>query len=162
MSTSALPAVLDYLVTLFETAPTIGAASPPIPVYDGPEVTDPGMTPVALYVGVSDPGVESQAEAPVAAVHSWRWASMPLKRYETLGVWCTSLAVSGSSDIRSARIACTTLTAAVDALIVPGNVTLGDTVLYVSGMSDSTLKQGQYSTGAVAWQSFFIECEVRI
>ena len=39
-TTSRVPATIDYLVAAFTAASTLGAASPPVAVYDGPFLTD--------------------------------------------------------------------------------------------------------------------------
>jgi hypothetical protein len=52
--TTVVPDTIDYLVALFRGASTIGGATPPITVIDGP-VPQAGSLPLALWVGVEDP-----------------------------------------------------------------------------------------------------------
>ena len=44
MTTSRVPALIDYLVAEFTTAATLGAATPPVLVFDGQAVTARSVT----------------------------------------------------------------------------------------------------------------------
>ena len=56
-ATSRVPALIDYLVNAFTAAATIGAASPPVLVFDGPPTTaDPApLVPVLTPVPAGRP-----------------------------------------------------------------------------------------------------------
>lgn len=163
MSTSAVPAVVNYLVGVFRAANTIGAAPSPVPVYDGPTAMEPGQSNTALYVGVDDPGIDTPSSSPTGALSIWEWGQLGARsRWELITIPLTALAIDAGGDVQAARTACSGLYAAVDALIVPGDLTLGGLALYITGMGGATLKQGQYTSGAVAWWTFPIECKVRI
>lgn len=164
MSTSALPAVIDYLVDRFTAAGTLGAATPPVPVYDGPQALDPGQVVQALYVAVDNPGMgDDSSQGPVAAEFAWRWASLGAKtRYEQISVPCTAVHIDAGGSLRTARDGCMSLFAAADAVIVPGDLTLGGLVVVVTGMTRGELRTEQFDVGAVAWLTFVVEVQSRI
>ena len=100
--TSRVPALIDYLVTLFTNDPTIGAASPPVTVYDGPPVTALN-TPLTLYVGLTDP--DSDAMEPMAESQQ-TWAALGRRgRDEIVTIHCVAEAWSGSDSVQSQRVA---------------------------------------------------------
>ena len=71
MTTSRVPALIDYLVAEFTTAATLGAATPPVLVFDGPPTTgDPA--PLALHVGVDDVFTDAPAAAGTSE-QPWGW-----------------------------------------------------------------------------------------
>jgi hypothetical protein len=164
MSTTVLPAVINYLVDVFTAAPTIGAATPPITVYDGPQAIDPGELTKALYVAVDNPGVGDGASiGPVAAELSWQWAGLGAqRRYELFSVACTAVCVDPNSNLRTARQGCMDIFAAVDAVLVPGDVSLGNQVVFITGLSQGQLRTEQFDIGAVSWFTFAVEAKSRI
>lgn len=163
MSTSKLPDVINYLVDTFTAAATLGAATPPVAVYDGPGSGSPGQVDQALFVGLDDPGIGGVTLGPVAATVSWRWGSLGAKsRLEQLGVPCVILCVDGGGSIRAARNLCLDVWARVDAVLVPSNIDLGGNAVYLTGLSQGTLRSDQFDMGAVAWMAFAVECETRI
>jgi len=125
MTTSRIPAVIDYLVALFQGASTLGHASPPVNVIDGPAITaDPG--PLALWVGVSD--IDAANGAPDAAAGRQEWAGLGrMARKEELTVYCTAQAASGADDVRAMRVSCAAIVAACEDL-VRGDASLGGVV----------------------------------
>jgi hypothetical protein len=156
-------AAIDHLYSTFAAAVTLGAATPPVAVYDGPRAAEPGQNLLSLYIGVDDPGIVGANTGPVAAAGAWTWAGLGrLARYETFEVPCCALAADAASDMRSARLAAKGIYDAVDALLVPGDVDLGGTVLFISGVSTYALRQDQFTTGAVAWLTFAVGCKTRI
>ena len=52
--TSRIPALISYLVGLFQGSALLGAASPPVTVFDGPPTTALDA-PLKLFVGLTDP-----------------------------------------------------------------------------------------------------------
>jgi len=123
VTTSRVPAVIDYLVTTFQAAATLGQATPPVTVIDGPAVTaDPG--PLALWVGADD--IESAT--PAAADSTQDWAALGHQaRNEQLAIHCTAQAWSGDDDVRSLRLAAAAIVSAVEDL-VRNDSSLGGTV----------------------------------
>ncbi len=157
--TSRLPALIDYLVTLFNNDPTIGAATPAIRVFDGPTTTrDPA--PLQLYVGLSNPdnpGAEPAGET--AQV----WASIGRRaRTETITVHCAALAWSGTDDAKTMRAAAMAIVAAVEALMQADTTQFGGNVLYpMPGIAQIALTQSNAS-GSQSVASFDLVFESRI
>ena len=112
--TSRVPALIDYLVTLFTNDPTIGAATPPVTVYDGPPVTALN-TPLTLYIGLTDP--DSDAMEPMAESQQ-TWAALGRRgRDEIVTIHCVAEAWSGSDTVQAQRIAAAGIVAAVETLM---------------------------------------------
>lgn len=158
-TTSRVPAVIDYLVTTFTAASTLGAATPPVAVYDGPVVTD-APAQLILWVGMDDPDSE---EAPISAESESEWGSLgALARNEQITVHCVAEAWSGPDDVRAMRVAAFGIVAAVETLL-RADVSLGGTLpsgwCEVTGMQ---LRQNNVTQGAVARVAFHINCRARI
>src|SRR5882724_3429008 len=111
--TSRVPALLDYLVTLFTNAATLGAAADPakVTVYDGPPTTD--LDPfLKLFVGWTDPDSDSSESG---AESQQEWAALGrMARNETVTIHCCAEAWSGVDDAHTVRVACTGITAAAE------------------------------------------------
>ena len=157
--TSRIPAVIDYLVTTFTAAATLGAATPPVAVYDGPVVTD-APSQLNLWVGMDDPDSE---EAPIGAESESEWGALgALARNEQITVHCVAEAWSGPTDVAAIRTSAFGIVAAVETLL-RADVSLGGTL--PSGWCEVTglqLRQNNVETGAVARVSFQINCRARI
>lgn len=136
-STSRVPAILGFLVTLFQDADTLGQAALPVAVYDGPMVTaDPGM--LALWVGVDD----IDTDTPLAAESNRQWASYA-DQNETITIHCVAGSRSGSNDITARRTAAYGIVAAVEELIRGDTTRFGDNGAVGSpGVTGSRLRQG--------------------
>lgn len=159
VATSRVPAIIDYLVATFTAASTIGAATPPVAVYDGPVVTD-APAQLTLWVGVDDPDSE---EAPIGAESESEWGSLgALARNEQITVHCVAEAWSGDIDVKTTRLAAYGIVAAVET-ILRADVNLGGTLpsgwCEVTGMQ---LRQNNVAQGAVARVAFHINCRARI
>ena len=157
--TSRVPATLDYLVSTFQAAATLGAASPPVAVYDGPVLTE-APAQLVLWVGMDDPDSE---EAPISAESDAQWAALGAQtQNEEFSIHCCAEAWSGDNDVRTVRLAAYGIVAAVETLI-RADVNLGGTL--PSGwarVTGSQLRQNNVSTGAVARVAFHIDCRARI
>lgn len=161
MSASHLAATIDYLVSAFTVAATIGQAPVPVAVYDGPAASD-DTAQLQLFVGLDNPGVEQDNSGQVAGSGQITWAGIgPRARYEEFVVPCAAVAWNGDSDVRAARLQVLGIVNAVDALIVPGDVDLGGNVLFVQSLSYE-LRQDSYDDGAVAWALLGIACKARL
>jgi hypothetical protein len=139
MTTSRIPAVIDYLYNTFTAASTLGAASPPVTVFDGPQVTAASPA-LALWVGVGsiDPG----SGAPDTASATQEWVGPGARaRNEMLTIFCTAQAWSGSDDVRTLRLAAAAIVSACED-IVRNDATLGNTVTV----------PGNAGVTSVAWQ----------
>lgn len=158
-STSRVPAVIDYLVTLFQGAATLGQATPPVNIIDGPAATaDPG--PLALWVGVDD----ITSDDPAAADSTQAWAGLGHQaRNEQLTVYCVAQAWSGSDDIRPLRTAVYGITSAVEDLI-RDDASLGGTVSTPgnAAVTSGQLRQPPVARGRAARVHFAITAQARI
>jgi hypothetical protein len=125
--TSRIPALIDYLVTLFTGDPTIGAATPPVTVYDGPPTTALDAQ-LKLYVGLTDPdnpGAEPAADA------TQGWAALGRRgRNQQVTIHCCAEAWSGTDSIQSVRLAVAGITAAVETLMQADTTAFGGNVLF--------------------------------
>jgi len=157
MATSKVPAVIDYLVTTFTAATTLGAATPPVAVYDGPLVTqEPAQ--LLLFVGIDDPDSD---EAPTSASSEQSWASLGKQaKNEQVTVFCTAESWGGDTDVKAIRTTAYGIVAAVEDLL-RADVMLGGLFQFgqVTGL---TLRQNQTTQGAVARVTFQIEGQARI
>jgi hypothetical protein len=162
VTTSRIPAVLDYLVATFTAASTLGAATPPVTIIDGPAVNaDPG--PLALWVGCGDIGLAVTD----AATATQQWAALGRQaRDEQLTIFCTAQAWSGSDDIRVLRLAAAAIVAAVEDL-VRNDSSLGGTVTVPgnAAVTNATWQQGpglSGDRGMAVRITFEISAEARI
>jgi hypothetical protein len=164
VTTSRVPAVLDYLVITF-TASSVLAAVPlgdarGVTVYDGPPTTALNA-PLSLYVGLTDPDSEG---GEVAADTAQAWAALGHQaRNEQLTIHCVAEAWSGVDDIRTVRVAAYAITSAVED-IVRGDSTLGGTVTVPGNAAVTAMSLAQNNTdrGAIARISFEITAQARI
>jgi hypothetical protein len=158
--TSRVPALIDYLVTLFTNAATLGQATPPVTVFDGPPTTDldPGL---ALYVGLTDPDSETAAEA---AVFTQEWAAIGrLGRNETSIIRCCAQAWAGTDDLKTVRVAVYGIVAAVETLMQADTTQFGGNVLFPDpGLQAGSLLQNNTSRGAIARVPFDLTFKSRI
>ena len=158
--TSRVPALIDYLYNLFSTDPTIGQATPPVTVYDGPVTTglDP---PLKLWVGVSDP---DNASHELAADFTQSWASLGRRgRDEMITIHCVAEAWSGVDDLKSQRVAVYGILAAVETLMQADTTQFGGNVLFPDpGLTAMTLLQNNTTTGAIARVTFDLIFKSRI
>lgn len=146
--TSRIPALIDYLFNLFTGAATLGQATPPVTVFDGPQTTelDP---PLALYIGLPDP---DNPAAETAAGFTQEWAALGrLGRNETITIHCCAQAWSGADDVRTVRLAVTGITSAVEVLLQADTTQFGGNVLYpMPGFASGSLSQNNTDRGAIA------------
>jgi hypothetical protein len=158
--TSRIPALLDYLVALFQNAATLGAATPPVTVFDGPPTTelDPGL---ALYVGLSDPD-NPAAEAAGDSVQSWA-ALGRLGRNETSTIHCCAQAWAGTDDMKTTRVSAYGIVAAVEVLMQSDSSQFGGNVLFPApGIATLSLLQNNTQIGAIARVAFDLTFQSRI
>jgi hypothetical protein len=158
--TSRIPALTDYLISLFTNAATLGAASPPVQVFDGPATTMLD-SPLKLYVGWADPdsgGAESGAES------TQEWASLGRRaRDEYVTIHCCAEAWSGVDTIKTARDAVTGITGAVETLMQADTSQFGGNVLYPApGLTNMSTPQNNPIEGVIARQTFDLVFRCRI
>ncbi len=150
--TSRIPALTAYLVNLFTSDATLGAANPPVTVFDGPPTTLLDA-PLKLFVGWTDPdndGGEPGAES------TQEWAALGrLARNETVTIHCCAEAWSGADDIAAMRTACTGITAAVEVLMQSDSSQFGGNVLYpMPGFTNVSTPQNNTDKGSLVRQTF--------
>jgi hypothetical protein len=158
--TSRVPALLDYLVALFQNAATLGQATPPVTVFDGPATT--GLdAPLKLFVGLADPDSDT---AEPAAESTQEWAAIGrLGRNETITIHCCAEAWAGTDDLKTVRVAVTGIVAAVEAVLQADTTQFGGNVLYPDpGITALALLQNNTQQGAVARESFDLIFKARI
>jgi hypothetical protein len=158
--TSRIPALIDYLVGLFTTASTLGAASPPVTVYDGPATT--GLdAPLKLFVGLNDPDATT---AEPAADSQQTWAALGrLGRDEMITIHCCAEAWAGTDDLKTVRVSATGIVAAVEQLMQADTSQFGGNVLFPDpGITGLALLQNNTQQGAVARVTFDLTFKARI
>ena len=157
--TSRVPALIDYLVTLFTNDVTLGAATPPVTIYDGPNTTelDPFLK---LYVGLSDP--DNEAAEP-AADSTQDWASLGRRgRDEIVTIHCCAEAWSGTDTIQTVRLSAYGILAAVETLMQADTTQFGGNVLMpFPGATNLALLQNN-AGGAIARVQFDLTFKSRI
>ena len=164
--TSRLPALIDYLFSLFASDATLGGPivsgtqTGPVTVYDGPPVTALDA-PLKLYVGLGDPdnpGAEPAGES------SQEWAALGRRaRDETTTVHCAAEAWSGADDIRAMRLAAYGIVAAVETLMQADPAQFGGNVLFPDpGITGLALLQNSTDKGAIARVAFDLVFRSRI
>jgi hypothetical protein len=152
MGTSAVPALIDALVSTARTA------LPNVLVYDGFGVSDePGDF---LMVGVDDPDAPDQA---VSADTQQDWANANYTaRDETGTVTCAALSWNGDGDQKAARDACYAITAALEAALRTTPSLGVASVLWTSYGTTARLTQAQDGSGALALLVFSVAFRARI
>ena len=158
--TSRLQPLTDYLINLFTTAATLGAATPPVTIFDGPATTDLDAF-LKLYVGLTDP---DNSAAEVGGDTQQTWAAIGrFGRDETVTIHCCAEAWSGADTISVVRLACTGITAAVEALMQADTTQFGGNVLFPDpGLTNISLPQNNTQRGAMARQTFDLVFRCRI
>ena len=157
--TTVIPDVLDYLVNTFQAASTLGAATPPVAVYDGP-VTTAAPAQLVLWIGIQDP---DGIAAPIGAESQEQWAGVGARqRNEYLTVHCVAEAWAGGTDVRTVRLAAYGIVAAVE-IILQADPTLGGLVSFIDNtMPQRQLRQNNTADGQLARVYFSIKAQARI
>jgi hypothetical protein len=142
--------LIDYLVTLFTNAPTLGQATPKVTVYDGPVVTsDP--EPLILWVGLSDPATPAES-----AHFEQAWGGLGrLARNETTTIHCCAVAWGGGDSLATQRVAAFGIVAAVEVLMASDSTQFGGNVLFPNpGVTAGALTQLSTDRGPSARVAF--------
>jgi hypothetical protein len=149
---SKVPALIDWLTAAFTTSPALGAAVPPVAVYDGPATTSANDK-LLLWVGLQDPGSPGFVEA--ATFEQARSDLGQATRDEISIIRCTAEAWSGADDVRTVRVAAFGIVAAAEA-IIRGDLTNfgGNAALAAPGVTGGVLLQNNTQQGAVARVTF--------
>jgi len=158
--TSRIPALISYLVTLFQGAATLGQASPAVTVFDGPATT--GLdAPLKLFVGLQDPD-STTAERAAESVQEWA-ALGRLGRNEEITIHCCAEAWAGTDDLATVRTSVTGIVAAVEVLMQSDTTQFGGNALFPDpGITALALMQNNTQQGAVARLAFDLVFKARI
>jgi hypothetical protein len=149
---SKVPALIDWLVNAFTLSPTLGAAVPPVTIYDGPPTTDLDA-PLKLYVGLQDPDTPGAEEA--ATFEQSRGDLGQLTRDEITTIRCAAEAWSGTDDARTMRVAAFAIVSAAETIIRSDTTQFGgNAALAAPGITGGVLLQNNTQTGAVARVTF--------
>jgi hypothetical protein len=157
--TSRLPALIDYLVALFQNASTLGQAVPRVAVYDGQVITaDPEA--LILWVGMSDPSVPNAA----AADFTQSWAGLGRRgRDETVTIHCCAVAWGGGDSLAVQRDAAFGIVAAVETLMQADSTQFGGNALFPDpGITGGALTQLATDRGPAARVTFDLIFRSRI
>jgi hypothetical protein len=159
VTTSRVPALIDYLVTAFTNASTLGTASPPVAVYDGPQTTR-APAQLVLWVGLDDP--DTDQVAPSAAAFEQEWAALGKQaRNEISTIHCVAEAWTGADDIKGMRTAAFGIVAAVED-IVRTDPFSGLALFPDPGVTGGELRQNNTEQGALVQVSFQIAFKSRL
>ena len=152
---SKVPALIDWLVGAFTNSAALGAAAPPVAVYDGPATTSANDK-LLLWVGLQDPDNPGPNEA--ATFEQARSDLGQSTRDELSIIRCTAEAWGGM-DVRTVRVAAFGIVAAVEAIVRaesgPGAFG-GNAALAAPGVTGGVLLQNNPAEGNVARVTFDI------
>ena len=154
MTTSRVPALIDYLVAQFQAASTLGGASPPVLVFDGPP-TSADPAPLGVYVGVGDVFADTP---PTAATSEQTAVGLAQKREELATIHLAAVAWAGTDDMKTVRASAYAIAAAVEDLVRADTALAGlpGAALARPGVTGIVLQQNNTAQGAVAQVSFQI------
>lgn len=163
---TAVPGVLDYLYATALASASLGQASPPVTVIDGPQVTDDILIeqPI-LWIG-HDP----LSPGEVAATSDLDWPVMDHGRTldEEGEITCAARYWSGDVTTKTSRDGCAAIVEAVAQLLKgdattggPGDISEGG-LLFWSRVSATSWQQAQRSDGAAVICVFRIAYRARI
>jgi hypothetical protein len=167
VSTTLVPAVIDWLVSAAAASPLLGAANPPVVVLDGPDVSpDVLAQPRLLWVGASgphDPAVEA-----AAAQSDWPILDAARTTDEDVEITCAAEYWSGSAAMKVNRDGCAAIVDAFASLLRgtpqaggPGDTTMGGLVFW-SRVSPVSWQQEQRSDGSAALCQFKVMYRGRV
>jgi hypothetical protein len=145
--TSKAPALIDWLVNAFMAAPTLGQATPPVTIYDGPPTTGLDAF-LKLYVGLTDPDNEG-----IEAAATFRQSRADLgsaTRTEFPDINCCAEAWSGTDDLVTVRHAVAAIVAAAETVIRSDTTNFGGLGQATPGLSAGDLLQNNTTAGAFA------------
>jgi hypothetical protein len=149
---SKVPALIDWLVTAFTASPALGAATPPVAVYDGPATTSANDK-LLLWVGLQDPDNPGANEA--ATFEQARSDLGYSTRDEMSIIRCTAEAWGGM-DVRTVRVAAFAIVAAAETIIrsESGPGAFGGLAQANPGVTGGVLLQGNPVEGMQARVTF--------
>ncbi len=151
--TSRAPQLIDWLVGAFQASTALGAATPPVTVYDGPNTTD--LDPfLKLYVGLTDP--DNEGIEPAVTFTQTRDDLGNATRTEVSEIHCCAEAWSGVDDIAAVRHAVAAIIAAAETVIRSDTTQFGGLGQATPGLAAAELLQNNTTSGAIARIPFSI------
>lgn len=153
MTVSAVPAVIDALVTTLRAAfpSTVLVAGYPVQVFDGVGISD-SDTGRQVWVGISDPFSDDPAPESASSEQAPPYASSAFRR-EELTIHLIAQASSGGDVMKTTRDAAYQIVNAVTTAIV-NDYSLGGAVLMVRAINVLALRQNNDDKGTFAQVSF--------
>jgi hypothetical protein len=164
-TTSAVPAVIDYLVAKAKASPLLGAASPVVNVFDGvqPPVVTRALNQV-LWIGC-DPTQPDAAWAD--ATQSWAVMDHARTKDEDGVITCSARHWSGDPSVKVHRDGAAAIVAGVEQLLRgdgntgPGDATMGRLALW-SGTDVGRWETRQLAGGVAVLVTFTIVYRARL
>ena len=165
-TTSQIPAVTDWLVSACQNSPVLGAASPPVQVFDGPQ--PPAATqalPLALWIGADamNPG-----QATGESAQSWPVMDNARTKDEDGSLICSAQNWSGTASNQTVRNGADGLLSAVELLLRgnggagdPGDASMGGLVFW-SGVDETQWYPRQIAGGVAMLVVFKIIYRARL
>lgn len=144
------PLLIDALLRAFNAWPDLGAATPPVAVRDGPQVTDEAVQEV-LLVGWT--GIEGEA----AADSTMTPQGLSDPNREACSIRCTAVVIDGGTDIAVPRRRAYELVAAAGAAIA-SDPKLGGAAMRAL-ITSVSLVPTQTTQGAQAVVTFVVDCD---
>ena len=166
MTTSVAPDVADYLVAQCEASPLLGAAAPPVTIFDGPHLSQDQLAAgQRMWIGF-DPFA---GQAPMESVQDFAaMGDMARARNETGHVICAAEDWSGDTAMKPHRDAVKNLIGVVELMLRgrpdlggPGDYSMGGLVLWAQ-VTDTAWYQGQPADGASCACVFKVGYQARL
>jgi len=175
--TDYIPNVIAYLLTQAASNVALGAAPVPVVIIDGQPATQDvlavsptGLT-QRLWVGSSGYVPSGQTDAAAMSQQGFALLDQGRTRDNDLDVACAAEAISGDTEMATARAGAFAVMAAVELLLrgypgttpgSPGDTTMGGLVKWSEVTGPIELMQEQQSSGAVALVKFRVTAYMRL
>ena len=169
--TDQTAAVIGYLVAQCQASPQLGAASPPVTVFDGPTL-DSGqlVAPQRVWIGAdgfTEPGAEVEA---ATFTEGFAFLDHAATRDDQIDVACAAEYFTGDpTKMKTARDGAFALMAVVETLLRgdtarggPGDASMGGLVFWSQVTGPGALIQAQKSGGASALVRFRVQAFTRL
>ena len=172
--TDQIQQVIAYLVTQAQQSASLGLATPPVIILDGPPATtdpmilSPGGLTRRLWVGAEgDPGLGAAQDAATSA-QQFAFLDHARTRDEDIEVMCAAEAGSGDGVMAEARAGAFAVMGAVEVMLRgdtasggPGDASMGGLAMW-SQVTGGDLVQRQMPDGAWALVRFRVSAHVRL
>lgn len=165
-TTSQVPAVIDWLVSASQSSPLLGAASPQVHVFDGPQ--PPAATQSlerVLWIGAD---AASPDQALGDSVQSWPVLDHARTKDEDGTITCSAQHWSGDTSVKMHRDGAASIMGAVELLLRgepdaggPGDASMGGLVLW-SGVDQAEWYPRQVAGGSAVLVVFRIIYRARL